>query len=222
MGEHIMFYVYQYLRENGTPYYIGKGTGKRAWQPHYRANGANMLPKNTQQIVIVKDGLTEDEAINLEISLIQQFGRKDLGTGILTNRTDGGDGVSGSIRPQSAIDAQRKKITGIPRSKEVAKKISQTNTGKKRSSETKRKLSESHKGLKQSEETIQKRAKKLTGIKRSEDLKQRWSESKKGKNNPMYGKTSSKKGKTYEEIYGPEKAAELKERLRLSNLKYQD
>jgi len=215
MGDYIMFYVYQYLRDDSTPYYIGKGKGKRAWQPHFRSNNANMMPTDKNKIAIIKDNLTEDEANLLEITLIEKYGRKDLGTGILTNLTNGGEGVSGSKRPQSAIDTQRTKITGVKRSKEVIEKISKANTGKKRSTETKRKLSESHKGIKQSAETKRKRAEKLKGIVRSEELKKQWSESKKGKNNPMFGKESSRKGKTYEEIYGVEKAKELKENLRL-------
>lgn len=212
-----MFYVYQYLRENGTPYYIGKGKGKRAWQSHVRSNNANMVPSDKSRIEIIKDNLTEDEANQLEIDLILKFGRKDLGTGILTNLTNGGEGVAGSKRPQAAIDSQKEKITGVKRPKEVIEKIAKTNTGKKRSEETKRKLSESHKGIVQSEETKRKRAEKLKGIVRSEDLKKRWSESKRGEKNPMYGKTSSRKGKTYEEIYGTEKAKELKEILKLKN-----
>ena len=209
-----MYYVYQYLREDGTPYYIGKGQGRRAWQKHPRSNGTNMTPLDSNKIQIIKENLSDEEAVILEIALIKKYGRKDLNTGILRNMTDGGNGMAGHVRSQSAIKSHKEKITGRTVPQEIKEKIAKSNTGKKRSEETKRKLSESHIGLKQSEETKKKRADKLKGIKRSKELKQQWSESKKGKNNPMYGKQSPRKDKTYEEIYGPEKAKEMREKLR--------
>lgn len=41
--------------------------------------------------------MNELEAIDLEIKLIELFGRIDLGTGALSNMTDGGEGISGNI-----------------------------------------------------------------------------------------------------------------------------
>jgi hypothetical protein len=85
------YYVYLYLREDGTPYYVGKGKNRRAYQKHRRVS----IPKNNDRIIFAHTNLSEDDAFKKEIELILQYGRKDIGTGILINLTDGGDGVSG-------------------------------------------------------------------------------------------------------------------------------
>ena len=89
----IDFYTYAYLREDGSPYYIGKGSGNRAWAPHNRC--AVKRPKNKDRILVLKQNLSEKDAFKHEKYLISVLGRKDLGTGILRNRTDGGEGSSG-------------------------------------------------------------------------------------------------------------------------------
>ena len=87
-----MSFTYAYLREDGSPYYIGKGSRKdRVYAKHRSCP----VPKDRNRILILKDNLTEQEAIKHEIYLISIFGRKDLGTGILLNRTNGGDGTLG-------------------------------------------------------------------------------------------------------------------------------
>jgi hypothetical protein len=87
------YYTYAYLRENGTPYYIGKGKGNRA----YSSNGRKVKIPPKDRILFLKRNLTEEEAFKHEIYMIALYGRKDLGAGILHNFTDGGEGQSGVV-----------------------------------------------------------------------------------------------------------------------------
>ena len=88
------FYIYFWLRTDGTPYYIGKGKSDRAFVKHHPISKPTC---NTRIKIFLKD-LTEPQAFAFERFWIKVFGRKDLQTGILYNRTDGGEGGSGSFR----------------------------------------------------------------------------------------------------------------------------
>lgn len=85
------YYTYAYLREDRTPYYIGKGKNRRAFD---RKKHTVFVPSK-DRIIFLKQNLTEEQSIKHEIYMIAVFGRKDLGTGILHNKTNGGDGCSG-------------------------------------------------------------------------------------------------------------------------------
>ena len=98
------FYVYAWLRSKGSvhgpkysPYYIGKGCGYRAIS---KTGRTAPKPKDPAFIVFVQEGLTEEEAFALERYCIKMYGRIDLGTGILRNRCDGGEGATGMIVPE--------------------------------------------------------------------------------------------------------------------------
>ena len=85
------YYVYVYLREDETPYYVGKGKGRRAYSKNHRVN----VPKNKDKIVFANTHLSEENALKRETELILQYGRKDIKTGILENRTSGGAAGTG-------------------------------------------------------------------------------------------------------------------------------
>ena len=89
-----MFYAYLWLRKDGTPYYVGKGCGDRAFITH---NHAVACPSEVFRI-LVQNYASEAEAFEAEKFLISFYGRIDLRTGCLRNRTEGGEGVAGLIR----------------------------------------------------------------------------------------------------------------------------
>jgi hypothetical protein len=126
-----VFYVYAYIRKtDGTPYYIGKGKRNRAFLKHKGVS----VPTDKTKIIFLETNLSEFGALAIERRYIEWYGRKDMGSGILLNKTPGGD-----MPPNNK---------GVIRSLEYCMKISKSKTGKKRSDAACLSISKGRTGIK--------------------------------------------------------------------------
>lgn len=174
------FYTYLWLRKNETPYYVGKGKGDRAFDWHGRHINR---PKDKSRIILFSME-SEAHAFESEKALIELFGRQDIGTGILRNMTDGGDGASGARHREEWKCQLREKWrgrsirgTGWHHTEESKQRLSAalrgsnsprfgkpgTNVGRKFSAEHCRRISEARMGHSTSEETRRKISATKTG-----------------------------------------------------------
>jgi hypothetical protein len=123
---HHDFYVYAWLRPCGTPFYVGKGKGNRdalhkTHNPFFMRIVAKLRSlREEPRVVRWQVGLSEDDAHRLERAYISLFGRRDIGTGVLANMTDGGEGCSG----RTVTEFTRSKLSEKMRSPEIANILS--------------------------------------------------------------------------------------------------
>ena len=138
---------------NKLPFYIGVGTARNNKNERYtdhvreaknctndkkgnilkRSVIRKILSRGLAPIVkIVLESTSVIEVKTKEIELIQYFGRRDLKTGILTNMTDGGDGMTNGIisiqerenRRNRRLGKSFDELYGKERSDIIKKKIS--------------------------------------------------------------------------------------------------
>ena len=113
-----------------TIFYVGIGKPSRPYRDKGRSSlWNNTVKKHGYYIEVILEKLSKEEACEIEIYLIKQFGRRNLRKGTLVNLTDGGEGSLGQVY-----------------SEEYRRKISEASKGRKHSDETKKKISEANKG----------------------------------------------------------------------------
>lgn len=204
------FYVYIYWRlDTNEPFYIGMGHGDRwRWIWQRGAHFTNIINKHSVVVEIIKDNLTQEQALDIECWLINELvfeygfsidipnNRSSEKGYHLVNCTWGGEGSSGINPFENKTEEEME---------EIKRKISEGNKGRIFTDEHKRKLSESNKGKIVSEETKKKLKEVNKGEKHwnygkhhSEETKKKMSENHadvSGKNNPNYGKGDRIRGK---------------------------
>ena len=187
------FYTYTWLRKDGTPYYVGKGKNGRAFTN--KGHGVRR-PKDIVRI-LVQHWADEAQAYEMEKWWIAFWGRKDNGTGILRNGTDGGEG--GGTLGQFTKGKTYEELYGVEKAKELREKRSKQWKNVPKPKAQKDKMSAASLG-KPKDYPIW-----CTGL--TKDTSPILAE---------IGQAVSKKlgGKTYEEIYGPEKAHQRREHQR--------
>lgn len=179
------FYVYVYRDLAGNPFYVGKGHGKRSRHHLHACHNSKRRSYRTmfytklrkmarldEEPVIekIKDNLDEEVAFQWERYHIALWGRRDIGTGILCNHTDGGEGQTGLRHSEESRQKMREVQT--PHLRELSK----AQRGVKLSDAHRANLSTARRKWKHTPESMAKTHRAHVGMKRSAETCRRISE----------------------------------------------
>ena len=174
----IQFYTYLHCRPDGTPFYVGKGSGYRKYRKtrKYNQYHTNILTKygkeNIRVFVFPCD--SEEQAFSDEI---QQIAQLRLAGYKLANLTSGGEGASGAAL---ALEARAKIGKSLKGNKHALGAI--------RSEETRKKMSTAKRGCKMPPESVVRGVAARAGYKHSEEIRAKLSKALKGRVGNMLGK----------------------------------
>lgn len=163
------YVLYYHVSKSGEVFYVGIGDIRRPYSTHHRSKFWWNVAKSGYDVVVAEGNLSWEMAQERERYWIKYYGRRDIGTGILVNMTDGGDGARGSKWSEQRVVQMSDRFSreGNPF------------YGRKHSESAITKNSIAHTGIKQSVETTEKRSAALTGVRRPEDVKRSISRSRK-------------------------------------------
>jgi len=108
-----MFYAYVHSDQNGKPFYVGKGKGKRAWSRRARNKWwKKIVEKRGLQVKFLVKNVDEELAFLCEQEAISVFKMRGE---VLCNMTDGGEGSSGYVQTEQAKEKLRVEKSGKKR-----------------------------------------------------------------------------------------------------------
>lgn len=140
----IEYYVYLYLREDNTPYYVGMGKGLRAWASH-KQQKTQLLPSDATKIHIIAHRLSKEEAGLLEIKIISYYGRVSVDGGLLCNISSGGAGSNKFQLNKEQCETRRRNSLKNWQNEEYRNKVIDATKRGTNTEEAKKKYSDAHK-----------------------------------------------------------------------------